>query len=452
MSFGISVVGLGKLGASMVAGFAEVGFEVIGYDIVERNVRLINSGIAPVEETDLADYIERNKSKIKATSDLQVAVTESDISFVVIPTPSNDDGAFSSKAALASFEKMGEALKNKTAYHVIVMTSTVLPGITKSLLIPALEKASGKKCGVDFGVCYNPEFIALGSVIRDFLNPDFYLLGEFDSRSGDVLEQVHAQVSQNSAPVKRMSIENAELAKIALNSYVTMKISFANILADLCMKIPGGDVDVVSSALGMDSRIGRKYLTGGMGFAGPCFPRDNVALNYFGKKVGADTALLKQNHDYNERLNSQIFNNLLEFISGCNNVAVLGLSYKPKSFLVEKSPGLSLANLLDGKGYSVKCFDPMANNEAKPRLTAEVEVCNNVDEALLNVDAIFVATPDSSFVNALESSNKNVVVVDLWRCLDGALASQFKRYIGYGVCQDDDNCSENLKDIWRDYE
>ncbi len=452
MSIGISVVGLGKLGASMVAGFAEVGFEVIGYDIVERNVRLLNSGIAPVEETDLTDYIERNKSKIKATSDLQEAVIESDISFIVIPTPSNDDGAFSSKAALASFEKMGEALKKKTAYHVIVMTSTVLPGITKSLLIPALEKASGKKCGVDFGVCYNPEFIALGSVIRDFLNPDFYLLGEFDSRSGDVLEQIHAQVSQNSAPVKRMTIENAELAKIALNSYVTMKISFANILADLCMKIPGGDVDVVSSALGMDSRIGRKYLTGGMGFAGPCFPRDNVALNYFGKKVGADTALLQQNHDYNERLNSQIFNNLLEFIPGCKNVAVLGLSYKPKSFLVEKSPGLSLANLLVGRSYVVTCFDPMANSEAKPRLIDGGEVCDSIDEALTDVDAVFIATPDPYFFDALKTLDRSVVVVDLWRCLDASVSRDFANYIGYGVCQDDSQVAKNLQEIWRDYE
>ena len=397
----ISVVGLGKLGASMVAGFAEVGFNVIGYDILEKNVNVSKHGDAPVEETDSDIYIKRNRSKITATSNLKNAIYDSDITFVVVPTPSNKDGAFTSKPALSAFEKIGEALKDKNSYHVIVMTSTVLPGITRSLLIPALEKYSEKKCGQDFGLCYNPEFIALGSVINDFLNPDFYLLGEFDSKSGDFLEEVHNKVSRNNAPIERMSIENAELSKIALNSFVTMKISFANVLADLCMKIPGGNVDVVSSALGSDSRIGRKYLTGGMGFAGPCFPRDNVALDYFGKKVGADTKLLKENHDYNERLNSKIFDNLLEHVKDYKKVSVLGLSYKPKSYLIEKSPGLSLTNLLFKKGFNVKCFDPMANNEAKAVLDKDIKICESIDDALIDIDAVFIATPDIQFIDGM---------------------------------------------------
>jgi Predicted UDP-glucose 6-dehydrogenase len=154
----------------------------------------------------------------------------------------------------------------------------VLPGATRNGLLPVLEQASGKKCGPDFGLCYSPEFIALGTVIRDFLNPDLYLIGQFDARSGAALEDVNRSVCQKDPAVHRMTIENAEIAKIALNSFVTMKVSFANTLADICERIPGGDVDAVSDALGSDSRIGRKYLTGGMGFAGPCFPRDNVAL------------------------------------------------------------------------------------------------------------------------------------------------------------------------------
>ena len=448
----ISVLGLGKLGASMVAGFAEVGFNVVGCDILEQNVNALNNGEAPVEETDLDLYIKRNKSKITGTLDLQVAVDESDITFVVIPTPSNKDGAFTSKPALSAFEGLGKALKNKSSYHVIVMTSTVLPGITRSLLIPELEKASGKKCGEDFGVCYNPEFIALGSVINDFLNPDFYLLGEFDSKSGNALEEVHNKVSRNNAPVERMSIENAELSKIALNSFVTMKISFANVLADLCMKIPGGNVDVVTSALGSDSRIGRKYLTGGMGFAGPCFPRDNVALDYFGKKVGADTKLLKENHDYNERLNSKIFDNLLQHVKNCKKVCVLGLSYKPKSFLIEKSPGLSLTNLLFEKGFYVKCFDPMANNEAKAVLPKDIEICETIDSALTNIDAVFIATPDGQFVDSIGKIEKDVTVIDLWRYIDKDTANKFENYIGYGICLDNNQHANRLESIWENYE
>ena len=138
------------------------------------------------------------------------AVQQSDISFIIVPTPSDDRGAFSLQYAAYAFKALGQALKQKEGYHVFVLTSTVLPGSTRHGLLPILEQESGKKCGVDFGMCYSPEFIALGSVIRDFLNPDFYLVGEFDQRSGDLLEAVNSIVSVNHAPCKRMTIENAE--------------------------------------------------------------------------------------------------------------------------------------------------------------------------------------------------------------------------------------------------
>ena len=262
----------------MLAGMASRGFDVIGVDITESAVRAVNEGHAPVQETGLEDMISAHRDKVRATTSHEEAVLGSDISFVIVPTPSDSRGAFELQYAKYAFEQLGKALAKKDSYHVIVLTSTVLPGATRHGLLPVLEATSGKKCGKDFGLCYGPEFIALGSVIHDFLNPDFYLVGEFDERSGDVLEEVNRRICVKEPVVHRMSIENAEIAKIALNSYVTMKISFANTLADLCERIPGGDVDVVSDAIGSDTRIGRKYLTGGLGFGGPCFPRDNVAL------------------------------------------------------------------------------------------------------------------------------------------------------------------------------
>src|SRR6476620_1234720 len=283
----ISVIGLGKLGASMLAGMASRGFEVIGVDIAESTVRAVNEGRAPVQETGLEEMISAHREKVRATTSHEEAVLGSDVSFVIVPTPSDRRGAFELQYAKYAFEQLGKALAKKDRYHVIVLTSTVLPGSTRHGLLPVLEAASGKKCGKDFGLCYGPEFIALGSVIRDFLNPDFYLVGEFDERSGDVLVEVNRRIGEKEPIVHRMSLENAEIAKIALNSYVTMKISFANILADLCERIPGGDVDLVSDAIGSDTRIGRKYLTGGLGFGGPCFPRDNVALSFIAGAVGA---------------------------------------------------------------------------------------------------------------------------------------------------------------------
>src|SRR4051812_25534760 len=302
----VSVIGLGKLGASMLAGMASRGFDVIGVDIAESCVRAVNEGRAPVQETDLERTISEHRDKIRATISHEEAVLGSDISFVVVPTPSDSRGAFELQYARYAFERLGQALAKKDGYHVIVLTSTVLPGATRYGLLPVLEAASGKECGKDFGLCYGPEFIALGSVIRDFLDPDFCLVGEFDRRSGDALEEVNRRICTKDPVVRRMSIENAEIAKIALNSYVTMKISFANTLADLCERIPGGDVDVVTDAIGADTRIGRKYLTGGLGFGGPCFPRDNVALGFLCEHVGADGNLLAANHGYNKSMAARV--------------------------------------------------------------------------------------------------------------------------------------------------
>ena len=276
----LSVIGLGKLGASMLAGMASRGFKVLGVDIAESTVRAVNEGHAPVQETGLEEMISAHRANVRATTSHEEAVLGSDVSFVIVPTPSDRRGAFELQYAKYAFEQLGKALAKKDRYHLVVLTSTVLPGSTRYGLLPVLEATSGKRCGKDFGLCYGPEFIALGSVIRDFLNPDFYLVGEFDERSGDVLEEVNRRICEKEPIVHRMSLENAEIAKIALNSYVTIKISFANTLADLCERIPGGDVDVVSDAIGSDTRIGRKYLTGGLGFGGPCFPRDNVALGF----------------------------------------------------------------------------------------------------------------------------------------------------------------------------
>ena len=156
---------------------------------------------------------------------------------------------------------------------------------------PLLEKESGKRCGIDFGLCYSPEFIALGSVLRDFLNPDLLLIGECDARAGERVAAFYREALKIDVPAVRMSPVNAELAKIALNTYVTTKITFANMLAELCEQLPGGDVDAVTQALGLDRRIGAKYLSGALGYGGPCFPRDNTAMARLLEAMGVSSQL-----------------------------------------------------------------------------------------------------------------------------------------------------------------
>lgn len=448
----VSVIGLGKLGCSMLAGMASRGLNVIGVDVNHHTVEAVNAGRAPVQETGLGEMLAAHRERIRATASTTEAVQNSDISFVIVPTPSDERGAFTLQYARYAFKALGEALKRKTGYHVIVLTSTVLPGATRHGLLPILEAESGKRCGPDFGLCYNPEFIALGSVIRDFLNPDFYLLGQFDERSGDLLEEVHHRVSQNNAPVKRMSIENAELAKISVNSFVTMKISFANMLAEFCEKLPGGDVDVVSDALGMDKRIGRKYLTGGFGFGGPCFPRDNVALDFMGKTLGVDSRLLRTNDDYNRNLSKRYVEKLSSKLPRGANVAVLGLAYKPLSHIIEESPGIYLCKALSEAGYRVIGHDHLAAPYAEQALKMNALVTDSLEDALRDAEVVLVTTTDQAYkalsADMLLGSRGTVIVVDFWRCLPSLKNDVRITYLPIGLCFDDDTARNAVEQLW----
>src|SRR4051812_1643663 len=339
----VSVVGLGKLGASMAAGIASKGHEVVGVDVNRSAVDAMNSGRAPVQETGLEDLIAANRARLRATMSHEEAICDSELTFVIVPTPSDERGAFSLQYAAFAFREIGRALKKKNGPHTVVLTSTVLPGAMRHGLLPVLEQHSGKKGGSGFGFCYSPEFIALGSVIRDFLNPDFLLIGELDAASGDHLAACYREIMPQATPVKRMSLENAELAKIAVNSFVTTKITFANMLAEICAAIPGADVDVVSDAIGADSRIGRKYLTGGLGFGGPCFPRDNMALSFIASAVGARPDLPIATDRLNRSLADRILQQLRSRVPRDVTVAVLGLAYKPFSHVTDESQAIMIA-------------------------------------------------------------------------------------------------------------
>src|SRR5258705_3032132 len=274
----LSVVGLGKLGAPLAALFASKGFEVLGTDLSPASVDAINQGRAPVDEPGLQALIDVSRSQLRATTDAAEAVAETDVTFVIVPTPSDSTGRFSNGAVVRAMEAVGDGIRRKNGYHVVSITSTVMPGSTGGEIRDALERHAGRPVGPDLGLCYTPEFIALGSVIRDMLRPDMILIGESDRKAGDVLENLYNRCCDNTPVVRRMNFVNAELAKISVNTFVTTKISYANMLADICDRLPGADVDVVTQAIGTDSRVGSKYLKGALGYGGPRFPRDNFAF------------------------------------------------------------------------------------------------------------------------------------------------------------------------------
>ena len=257
------------MGSPIVAVLAAQGYEVVGLDANRVFVEKINSHIAPVEEPGLQELLTEHRARISATTDWAKAIGRTDMTTIIVPTPSGADGAFRNDYVLSVMDEVGRELARKSGYHLVVVNSTTMPGSVGGPIRQRLERASGRKVGPDLGLCYNPEFIALGDVISGLLHPDFILIGESDKKAGDLLESVYRKVVGSHANVARMNFVNAELTKISVNTYVTMKISFANMLGEICDHLEGADVSVVADAIGRDTRIGKKYLKPAVGYGGP---------------------------------------------------------------------------------------------------------------------------------------------------------------------------------------
>jgi UDPglucose 6-dehydrogenase len=296
-----------------------------------------------------------------------------------------------------------------------------MPGATGNEVLAALETHSGKRCGRDFGLCYNPEFIALGSVVHDMLHPDLLLIGESDQRSGDILVGIQRSVCGNHPPIARMNFVNAELTKLAVNTFVTTKISYANMLAQVCERLPGADVDVVTSALGLDSRIGTKYLRGALKYGGPCFPRDNIAFSRLARHVGVHAALAEATNEQNRQQTSRLVKFVLSKLPREGRVAILGLSYKPNTDVVEESPGLDLAGHLIDAGIPVTMYDPAAMEKARLSLGEGAVFAASLVECTRQADVIVLTTAWEEFRQLspahLNYSHGRPTVVDCWRIL-----------------------------------
>lgn len=378
----VSVVGLGKLGAVLAAVLADAGHKVIGVDTNTSSVAAINAGLSPVDETGLAELIASlPPGQLTATAKYSDAIPHTEMSMIVVPTPSGIDDKFINDYVLAAIDNIGHHVNG---WHTVVVCSTIMPGTSDEVLIPMLEAASGLKVGSGVGYAYNPEFIALGSVIHDMVNPDVVLVGAQDDRSQDDVRRLIRSYTKSNPSIAFMRHTEAELAKIAVNTYVTMKISYANTIGEIAEKLKGANASVILDAVGADSRIGHKYLKPGASFGGPCFPRDNKAFAAMAKDVGVDPSLAVATDDVNRRLYARMAFLLRDY----KRVAVLGLSYKPNTAVTENAMGLMVAKSLAYADVEVRVHDPQARPELIPLVTQH----DTVDDTIRGVDAILVAT------------------------------------------------------------
>jgi UDPglucose 6-dehydrogenase len=388
----ISFIGLGKLGLCSAASFAAKGHRVIGVDSNPEILSALRARQCPIEETGLEDLLTTAWNNFSCTGSYDEAIAQSDLTMIIVPTPSMADGAFSNAWIEKALEQMAPALKAKRDFHIVDVVSTVMPGTCENLFIPLLERLTGKTCGKDFGLVYNPEFIALGSVIQNFLNPDMVLIGASDERSAETVRQAYLSTVAGAPVYAVMNLVNAEIAKLSLNCFVTMKISFANELAALCEKMPGADVDAVSDAIGADSRVGRKYLTGGLGFGGPCFPRDNQALQRAGAICGCDLRLSPAVVAVNQAVPCRIFDAIRRHVEPGQALALFGMSYKQDTHIVEESQSVMLARLLLAEGYGVRMHDPQALASAQKELGPAALCCADPYEAAQGAAALALLT------------------------------------------------------------
>jgi len=430
----VSIFGLGKLGAVIAGCYASRGFQVVGVDVNHSAVASCDRGIPPVEEPGIEDLYRSAGELLSATMDGTAAVQATKATFIAVPTPSETDGAYSLKYVLEACAVIGQALRKKNQYHLVVLKSTVLPGASNGTVIPALEQYSGKQCGVGFGFCYNPEFIALGNVIHNIFSPDFTLIGESDPSAGAHLMAIHERLLSKQAPISRMNIVNAEITKLAVNTYVTMKISYANLLAGLCERLPDGNVDTVTAALGRDSRIGPKYIKGGLGYGGPCFPRDNAALLSLARQLGVSFPLAEATDQANQEIPLRVANLVAANAPPQGRIAVLGLSYKPDTPVIEESQSILIAKLLLQRGFKLQAYDPLAMEESRRELGDRVHFTESPQACIEGADIILLATPWKDFqsIDYGSGNSHRPVVIDCFGLLNGD-ASNGTRVVRLGV-------------------
>ena len=355
----VSIFGLGYVGTVCAGCLAKEGHEIVGVDPVRTKVDLINSGKSPIIEADIDEIIaEAVKSgRLRATDDSLEAIRDTELSFVCVGTPSQINGNLDLTHVRHVCEQVGHGLRDKPTRHTVVIRSTILPGSMRRVVIPVLEENSGKKAGIDFGVCNNPEFLREGSAIADFSFPSKTVIGEIDQASGDKVAALYAKLD---APLIRTEIETAEMVKYIDNSWHALKIGFANEIGNLCKSF-GVDAHTAMEIFCLDKKlnISRAYLMPGFAFGGSCLPKDLRALAYSAKLHDLQLPILNSILPSNEL---QIARGLqLIMDKGPKRVGILGFSFKAGTDDLRESPMIEVIERLTGKGYDVRIYDKNVN-------------------------------------------------------------------------------------------
>ena len=437
----ISVVGLGFVGLSTAVYFAAQRYNVIASSNQQRKAELVRNGVAPFFEPELEPMLKKvlKNRKLRVVVGRETAVLNTDITFITVGTPSLPDGSADLTFVKATAKEIGAALKRKQSYHLIVVKSTVPPGTSENVVKPILEEHSEKNAGEDFGLAMSPEFLREGSSMYDLANPDRVVIGEFDERSGDILEELNEELYKGRVAISRMSLASAELAKYASNAFLATKVSFINQMANICERISGVDVVEIARAMGLDHRIGPEFLRAGAGWGGSCFPKDTKALVAMSRKLGYESKLIGEAISINVMQAKHMVELAEEELGNLEGkkIAILGLSFKPNTDDIREAASLKIIELLLAEGAEVAAFDPVAVDNVKAVLGDRISYSSNVYECLENADCCMVVTEWSEFKKLRPSDftglMHNPVLIDGRRIYDPMIFSKKLKFRAIGL-------------------
>jgi GDP-mannose 6-dehydrogenase len=419
----VSVFGLGYVGSVSAASFAADGHTVVGVDVNPGKVAALNEGRSPIVEKGLDELIRDNAAngRLRATVSTADAVRDTNLSLICVGTPSRKNGSLDLTYLERVAEQIGEALRDKETYHVVVVRSTVLPGTTHEVVIPALERTSGKRYGTGFGVTVNPEFLREGTAIADFRNPPLTLVGHNYRSDAEPTEALYTRVQ---APLVTTTIRTAEMIKYAGNTWHALKVTFANEIGSLCRRLKI-DSHEVMDIFCRDEKLNLSsyYLKPGFAFGGSCLPKDVRALQYRAKEVDLEIPVIQSILGSNQRQIQLAIDEIIE--TGKKRVGLLGFSFKAGTDDLRESPIVILAEALLGKGFRLCIYDKNVSiarlvgankeyiNEQIPHLSSLL--CDTIEEVLDSSDVIVVGNAAPEFSEALTRTRPDQIVLDLVR-------------------------------------
>lgn len=399
----ISFVGLGKLGLPLACCLARSGNKVLGVDKNEYILDKLNNQELPFYEPGLSEIFP-HVNFTGFTDSYQRAVDETDATIILVNTQLGDNGYSSEFVESALTDLALNLKKSSKQYHLIVLSSTVLPGTIKKI-IKLIEKISKRTYGEGFGFSYVPDFVKLGNVIEDFKNPEFFLIGADRMTDIAMTQSIWYKFHDNDPPRKILTLEEAEVAKVALNAYIVNKITFANFLGQLCEGMDNVNVHNITQTIGLDKRISPYFFGYGTPYGGTCFPRDTAAFIKFAK----DRKKTAKNLIFAEEVNEMVYKSILDKVKSYQKVGVLGISFKPNSPVVIGSPSARLIRDLLDLGIEVNGYDSIS--ETYSNLDMNINEFSSPQECIDTSDVIVIMHPNKTF-NELDYGNKKVV--DYW--------------------------------------